>query len=764
MKNVFSIPLAFLILTTSFLATARTERHEISGNWQLHDTKGGAFMPAKVPGVVHLDLLRNGKINDPYLGSTEEKLKWIEEQKWEYVLKFDIDDNLLKNDHVEMVFEGLDTYATVTLNGEEILKSDNMFRQWEVDIKQYLKSGSNELKVLFTPPSLYHKETLKNAPYELPAANETVDQKVSPYTRKAAYQFGWDFSPRFLTAGVWRPVYLRTWNKLRIKDINWTVSEVCPSSAKVDFEIMIESDIDKGLRSIIWDTNEEVAITKGLNPIKQTVIVKNPRIWNPIGRGNQDLQKMGYGIYDQTISLDAIEFEVAFRDIELVHKPDSLGTSFYFRVNGEPLFVKGANYIPQDLFLPRVDSARYEKLIKQVKDANINMLRVWGGGIYENDYFYELCDQNGILVWQDFMFANSMYPSDKAFRENVRAEIEDNVKRLNKHACLALWCGNNEIEVGWNNWGWQEKFGYNEQQSAEIWANYEYIFKEMIPNTLKEHAPNAYYVHTTPLSNWGKTENFDQATMHYWGVWHGEDELEAYRTKIGRFVSEYGFQSYPAAEMLKKYIPVGSFNLNSDEMKNRQKSYVGNELILKAIKKYYGENAIPEEMGLDKWMSASQKVQAHAYSMAIGAHRMDAPRCMGTLFWQLNDCWPGPSWSILDYAGTEKAAYSAVKYAYSPIHVVVNKAEAGQVFVHVQQDGIENQNVEMLVKANPNDPKEQVIWRDNAKLKPLEIWRREIPKANLKAEQISIELIQEEVVIGTFYYYPKYDSMVDMRQ
>lgn len=762
MRISLSTLFSFILFFGTLNAYAKTKTQSLDGNWRLHNPKTGDYMPATVPGVVHLDLLNNKKISDPYIGNNEKELAWIEQQEWEYILNFNADETLLKNDHIELVFEGLDTYAKVELNREPLFEANNMFRQWTVDIKSQLKNGSNELKVIFTPPTLHHKETLKNQSYTLPAENESVDLKVSPYSRKAAYQFGWDWGPRFVTCGIWRPVYLKTWNKVRIKEFNWSVSNVSPTSATVDFDIIIESDVDKPLRSIVWDANQEVAITKGLNPIKQQIEVKNPRIWNPIGRGPQHLQPMAYGIYDNTISLDAIDFTVAFRDIQLINEPDSLGTSFFFKVNGEPLFVRGANYIPQDLFPPQVDSSKYERLIKQVKEANINMLRVWGGGIYENDYFYELCDKNGILVWQDFMFANTMYPNDEAFKANVKAEIEDNVQRIGKFACVALWCGNNEIEVAWKNWGWQEKYGYTDAQANEMWSNYVSIFKELIPNTLKSQLPDANYVSTSPMSNWGKEENYNHASMHYWGVWHGDDELEAYKTKIGRFMAEYGFQSYPSAQMLKKYIAVEAFHLESDQMKNRQKSYVGNEMIKNAVIKYYGENAVPKKMGMDAWIEATQRVQAHAYSMAIGAHRLDAPRCMGTMFWQLNDCWPGSSWSIIDYTGKPKAAYDAVKLAYSPILVVVDKNDNGSVFVYVQSDEDDKATIEVLVKANPGGSKETVIWREQATLKPLDIWKKEITSNHLKAKKIAIEIIQDESVVATFNYYPAFNSMIDL--
>ncbi len=320
------------------------------------------------------------------------------------------------------------------------------------------------------------------------------------------------------------------------------------------------------------------------------------------------------------------------------------------------MFMKGANYIPQDVFLPRVEKGQYERLISQVKRANMNMIRVWGGGIYEEDIFYDLCDKNGILVWQDFMFAGSLYPDDDEFKTNIKEEVKENIQRLRSHPCLAVWCGNNEIEVAWKNWGWQKQYGYSSQDSIEIWSNYQSIFQEMIPDLVTQYHPESNYTSTSPLSNWGTPENFNHSSMHYWGVWHGREPFEAFENNVGRFMSEYGFQSFPELKTLQKVIPDSSLYWDSPALKHRQKSYIGNGLILKHINQYYAE---PESF--EDFLRLSQETQAKGMGMAIQSHIDGYPHCMGSLFWQLNDCWPGPSWSVLDYYGNKKAAYQVVK-------------------------------------------------------------------------------------------------------
>jgi beta-mannosidase len=348
---------------------------------------------------------------------------------------------------------------------------------------------------------------------------------------------------------------------------------------------------------------------------------------------------------------------IGFRTIKLVNEPDSIGTSFYFKVNGKPIFMKGANYVPQDVFLPRVKPEDYKRLLMQVKDAGMNMLRVWGGGVYEKELFYDLCDEYGILVWQDFMFANAMYPFESGDRENILHEAEEQIFRLRKHTCLALWCGNNEVEVAWHNWGWQKQYGYSKEDSLELYRDYQALFEGSLPILVSHIDGKTPYVSTSPQSNWGTPENFNHGSMHYWGVWHGDDDFSGYEKNVGRFMVEWGFQSYPDYELLKKYISPEYLNLENDVMGNRQKSYVGNYKILEQVDKNpkYSSSIFLE------FVKGSQYAQAQAYNKALKAHLSAQPHCMGSLLWQLNDCWPGPSWSIINYDGTPKESYDAVK-------------------------------------------------------------------------------------------------------
>lgn len=635
----------------------------LHSNWQFSQENSEAWYPAMVPGVVHLDLFANKLIEDPYWENNELKQRWIEEENWVYKTTFKIDDKFLRNQQIELNFEGLDTYADVYLNDQKILSANNMFRTWNVEVKDRIIPGENELKVVFKSAVKFNKQKVENYPNKLPSGNESVDikTKVSSFTRKAAYHFGWDWGPRFVTSGIWRSITLKVWNKARIKNIYTSTINLDDGNAEMLTHLEIEVAESGTYELTLHGIKQVEDLTKGLNNINYFFQIENPELWWCNGYGEAKLYKQNVELtqFDQIIDSKEIIFGV--RTIELVNEPDRIGSSFYFKLNGKPIFMQGSNYIPQDMFLPRVKDEQYKKLIDDVKQANMNMLRVWGGGIYENDLFYDLCDQNGILVWQDFMFAGSLYPDDAEFKENVKQEVIQNIKRLRGHPSILLWCGNNEIEVAWNNWDWQKQYGYSTEDSVQIWDNYISIFHQLIPEQIAIYDPLRDYTPTSPLSNWGSAENFNHGSMHYWGVWHGREPFENFESNVGRFMVEYGFQSFPEMSSLKQVMSDSSLNLNSSVMKNRQKSYIGNGLISDHISQYFDEPGTFEEFVL-----LSQQTQAKGMQMAIKAHKSKQPHCMGTLFWQLNDCWPGPSWSVIDYYGKHKLAYDVVKKEYSP--------------------------------------------------------------------------------------------------
>ena len=635
---------------------------ELNGGWEFYHFETKKWHPATVPGVIHTDLLANGLIESPYWENNEKQLQWIENIDWKYRKTFNVTKAQLQDDNIEIEFEGLDTYAAIKLNGKLIISSTNMFREWKAGIKSILKVGENKLEVQFYSPLLFNKEKYDHYPYKLPSGCEKIDPKVSSFTRKAAYHFGWDWGPRFVTSGIWKPIKINSWNDARITDVYCVTKSISENEAIITTQITIESSKNEEKQYFLEINGEKLNknIKKGFNLIKTEFTVKNPKLWWCNGLGLPNLNYLNVKLYDNQELIDQKDTRYGIRTIELVNEKDSIGTSFYFKLNGEPVFMKGANYIPQDLFLPSVTNNQYEKLLSDVKNANMNMIRVWGGGIYENDIFYELCDEKGILVWQDFMFAGSMYPVDLAFKENVKQEVTDNIIRLRNHPSIALWCGNNEIEVAWENWGWQKQYNYSASDSIQIWNGYTSVFHKLIPTLCNTLDPSRNYTPSSPSSNWGTPENLNHGSMHYWGVWHGKEPFENFEKNVGRFMVEYGFQSFPNMETIKTFASDSSLYLDSETMKNRQKSYIGNGLILEHIKQYYDEPKTFEE-----FVTLSQKTQAKAMQMAIRSHINNQPHCMGSLFWQLNDCWPGPSWSIIDYYGNKKIPYDVVKKEFS---------------------------------------------------------------------------------------------------
>lgn len=669
-RKLYPSILLLLSLQLSFAAGPPRKIFDLTkAEWKFKQADKEQWFDAQIPGSVHSDLLRNHLIPDPYVDNNELELRWIEEKNWEYHCTFKASSALLKYEKIELNFKGLDTYSVIYINGEKLGSSNNMFRKWSFDVKPWLKEGDNSIRILFESPLNHNRKIVEGYPLELPSGNETVDLKVSPFTRKATYQFGWDWAPRFVGCGIWKEVSIEAWQDLRIVRANCETLEIKENKAKMKLEVEIESQYAKGHYQLKYlDHKFPIKLEPGSNVLKYEFEIENPELWWPNGWGEAKMHEMKLDIIEGGFSREAFEFDYAIRTVELVNQADSIGTSFYFKINGLDLFARGANYVPQDMFLDRVEDKDYEDLIEKVKAANMNMLRVWGGGIYEKEIFYELCDENGIMVWQDFMFANSLYPSSLNFKKNISQELVENINRLKSHPSIVLWCGNNEIEVAWGNWGWQNQYKYSYTDSVSLWNNQLEIFHHLIPDILNDLYPSATYTATSPLSNWGTPSNFNHSSMHYWGVWHGKEAFENFKTNVGRFMVEYGFQSFPDYKHLKAVIQDSSLHLESKVMKNRQKSYIGNGLITQHSERWFGTATSFEE-----FVEKSQKTQALALFTAILQHRLNSPHCMGTLFWQLNDCWQGPSWSILNYDRSPKVAYSLVKDWYANTVVIPQK-------------------------------------------------------------------------------------------
>lgn len=697
---------------------------EINKNWYFSEAGSGDWYPATVPGCIHTDLLTNKLIEDPFYRLNEHDLQWIDKKDWVYKTTFLVDDDLLESGHIELEFDGLDTYADVYLNDKMVLKADNMFRSWKVNVKNRLNPGENELRILFHSPTLQGEKELEKYGFQLPASNdqsengEMGEKKVSPYVRKAPYHFGWDWGPRLVTSGIWRPIKLISWNDAKIENFHILQSSLNDSVANLFAEVeIISSKKQKAKLLVLVNGNEaevvETELKAGSGNYTLNFSIPNPNLWWPNGLGEQNLYTVSAEVsIDNKISMKS-EKKIGLRTIELLQKTDSTGPgkSFYFEVNGRPVFMKGANYIPNDVFLTQVSPEKYEEIIKSAADANMNMLRVWGGGIYENDIFYDLCDKYGILVWQDFMFACSMYPGNTEFLENVGLEAEENVKRLRDHACLALWCGNNEIEVAWaeqnenSGWGWKQE--YTSEQRKEIWAAYDTLFHHILPEVVAESAPGQYYWHSSPSAGMGQLATYtsNSGDMHYWGVWHGQHPFSDFRKYKARFMSEYGFQSFPEMESVKQYTLPEEWDIESPVMASHQRSGIGNLRIRQYMETDY---LVPRDF--EQFLYVGQLLQAEAIKMAIESHRTDMPSCMGSLYWQLNDCWPVASWSGIDYYGRWKALHYFVKKSFENI-ILTSFEENGILNIHCVSD-LETP-VDAFLKLKLINFDGKVLWQDS---------------------------------------------------
>ncbi len=662
-----------LLVMNPLIAQEKIFLHQ---NWQFKNSTEKIWKKATVPGLLHSDLLDHKIILDPFYGQNENELQQFGKDNWDYKTVFEADEALLSNRKIRLGFEGLDTYAKVYLNDHLILEADNMHRRWEVDCKAFLKLGKNQLLVKFQSPFNYLEEKYGNNFRVLPASNDPSPKKESAYVRKAPFQFGWDWAPRIVTAGIWRPVYLEVHNNTYLKGQYFSTQKIEKDKATVTarFELGFIDNKNSDLQIEIYDAaSDQLLASRKINSeadLNFTFEIQNPKLWWSNGLGEAHLYDVEIRLLRNNHLLDKKNQKFGIRTIELVQEKDRIGTSYFFRLNGKDFFIKGANYIPQDILLNRVTEDQKRKLVQDAQNANMNMLRVWGGGIYESDSFYDLCDEHGILVWQDFMFACGSYPADDDFIHNVVSEVEDVAKRIGNHPCLALFCGNNEVEVAWFNWDWQGQYDMSEEDSAKIWNDQVKLFNDTIPETLFKVLPGVNYVHTSPLSNWGKLENFNHSSMHYWGVWHGADDFSGFEKYIGRFNSEYGFQSFPEMSTIKKFASDEQLSLDSEVMKHHQKSYVGNERIREFAVQYFAE-----PKNFEDFVYLSQLTQAYGIQTAVLAHRIKKGHCMGTIYWQLNDCWPCPSWSSIDYYDNKKALYYWVKKAYEPILPVLKKED-----------------------------------------------------------------------------------------
>ncbi|MDF2834011.1 beta-mannosidase [Chryseobacterium indoltheticum] len=679
-----------LLLIQIFINAQFSERNLSSEKWQFKNSKENKWLTASVPGTVHLDLMNNKLIPDPYKDENEKKVQWVENEDWDYRTVFKISAKELKDQNVDLVFHGLDTFSEIYLNGKLLKKTDNMFRTWKIPVKNDLKIGNNILQIKFKSSVHIGKDLAKKVPFTMPESPRS-------FVRKAQYQFGWDWGPRLVTAGIWKDVKLNFWNQAKIENIKIELKALTKQRADLNIYAEIYAEKEGKYVFATDKENHDIALRKGLNRISVPFKIEDPHLWQPNGWGKAIIYALKFSLKKNSETIDSKEERIGLRTVELVQEKDEKGKSFYFKVNGNPMYAKGTNWIPSDSFTPRITKEKYQKLIKDCKDANMNMIRVWGGGIYEDDEFYKACDENGILVWQDFMFAGSFYPSDEDFLNNVKEEVKDQVNRLQNHPSIALWCGNNEIDEAIVNWGYQKQFKYSKEDSLQVWKDYKKVFHKVIPNALKENLTpekNIYWP-TSPSIGWGHKESLTEGDSHYWGVWWGEFPFEIYNEKVPRFASEYGFQGMPSLEAVKSmFSETPDLSLENPTIKAHEKNARGFHIINEYMKRDY---VVPKDFV--KYNYVSQLLQARGMQIAIEAHRRAKPYNMGTLYWQLNDCWPVISWSSIDYLGNWKALYYQVKRSFENQVILTEEKEGVLNFYAINDELKKFEDVSLIVYA-----------------------------------------------------------------
>lgn len=633
---------------------------ELNGAWKMRCTADGIWQDAQVPGSVYTDLLRNGAMKDPFWGENEEEIRELSAFDYAYERTFSVGEKELAKKRLFLVCEGLDTLAEIRINGKKVAETDNMHRTYRIEIKQDLHIGENVIHILLRSPLQYAKKAAGKK--RLWGVSSTVDgyQQI----RKAHSMFGWDWGPQLPDLGIWRDIYIEEVQEGKISDFYVTQRH---GQDQVTLDIAVENEFTGGsegleLEFILQDRFGNVLYREKQDACEQQEFqctVEKPDLWWPNVYGEQPLYEVGLLLSNGEKQVWEKTKRIGLRTLTIKKEKDRWGESFGFEINGKVIFTKGANYIPEDNLLGRTGKERTEKLLENCVRANFNCVRVWGGGNYPADYFYDLCDELGLIVWQDFMFACAVYDLTEYFEANIKAEFEDNIRRIRNHASLAMWCGNNEMESGWDHWGLPP--------NEKLRQDYLTMFERIIPETLTKLDPQTFYWPSSPSAGGG----FDHPDLegagdaHYWDVWHGKKPFEDFRKKYFRFASEYGFQSVPSIKTVKTFTTEEEYNLFSNVMEAHQKCVDnghGNMTLMYYLFQYYQNPKDFETM-----IYTTQILQGDCLDTAISHFRSNKGRCLGSTYWQLNDCNPVISWATIDYYGRWKASHYIVKRSYAPV-------------------------------------------------------------------------------------------------
>lgn len=631
---------------------------DLAGLWNLHSADGRHAVPMTVPGDVHSALQQGGVIADPYFGRNEQDIGWVAETDWVLERSFTLEN---PEGHWYLDLDQVDTIATVFLNDIRVLEAENCFRRYRPDVSGLLKAGENHIRILF--PSSIEEGRKRHAaqPFNVPWLEANSPIPYGNMLRKPQCHFGWDWNIALAPLGLYGTVSLKRMDSGRIDHV--VTRQTHHPDGTVDLSVSVTLFAPAATKAALIVTfdqmQQEIAcdLHHGETTVTRTFRLENPSLWWPHGSGEQAL-------YPLSVQLDAdrVDRQIGIRQVELLTTPDAAGSRFALKVNGREIFCRGANWIPADALFSRTSPAKTEALLTSAIDANMNMIRVWGGGFYEQDHFYDLCDRLGLMVWQDFMFACNLYPSTQDFLANVRAEVDDQVRRLSSHASIMLWCGDNEL-VGALAW-----FDVSRQNRDRYLVSYDRL-NRVVEEGLRAAAPDAIWWPSSPASgylDYGDAWHADgSGDMHFWSVWHENKSFDHYRSVKPRFCSEFGFQSYTSLPVIRGFAGENDLNIASPVMELHQKNKGGNERIAATLFRYF---RFPE--GFANFVYLSQVQQALAIQTAVDYWRSLKPHCMGTLYWQLNDTWPVASWASLDYGGGWKALHFAARRFFQPVHVM----------------------------------------------------------------------------------------------
>lgn len=653
----------------------------LNGLWSMKQAEDSAWIEASVPGTVYSDLLRAGRMEDPYYRDNQDQALALSAFDYLYVREFEVMDDVMRCDLVVLRCEGLDTLAEVIVNGHKVALTDNMHRTYEFNVRDLLKEGANTIQVIFYSPTRYVEQKHNETP--LWGVADAV--AGFPHLRKSHSMFGWDWGAQLPDAGIWRNISIQAYEGARFEDVHIRQTHV---HERVNLQVNLETQT--------WTEENVKAELTVIDPEGMAVIVKhsdmgsreqsavqfdvdiaNPQLWWPNGYGDQPLYTIKVRLMQGERELDQRQYRIGLRTIGVKREPDEWGEGFAIEVNGIAIFAQGANYIPEDHILARYSVQRTERLIQDCVLANFNCIRVWGGGIYPSDEFYDLCDKYGLVVWQDFMFGCAIYEMNEAFADTIRHEVIDNVKRIRHHASLGLWCGNNEMEWAWNSWDFPK--------TPQLRTDYIKLFEILLADLVKQHDPQRFYWPSSPSSggHFDRPNDENHGDVHYWEVWHNLKPFTEYRKFHFRFCSEFGFQSFPSMKTVESFTEPEDRNIFSYVMEKHQKNGAANGKIL-----YYLSENFQYPKDFASMLYASQILQAEAIKYGVEHWRRHRGRCMGSIYWQLNDCWPVASWSSLDYYGRWKALHYFAKRFYAP--VLLSACEEGtRVELHVTNETME---------------------------------------------------------------------------